>query len=306
MIKPPNNLILLIDIVAAPLVIYVLTTQKTIIPLSIAVYVFSAYALTVTSINFKRLFSRAKELITGDELALVRVIKRSMRKYRYTRLYLESKDFRAEVALYIGLSVNLFFACYKGSTGAATRSPWLFSIGMYYFFLAVIRFIVMLNVRKRNHLESSYSDRKLHEYKIYRLCGALAMILNLAVGGMAVQMIWENKAVEYSQTAVIITAAYTFYCFISSVANVISFRKRDNAILEAAKNLNLIGAAVSMYSLQTSMIHVFGSDDDHFHRMMNGITGGIVLVIVLGIASMMIIKGTKQINTLIAEKEGRS
>ena len=292
-LKPSVRTIIIIDILAIPSVIISLTLLTPTDPRALAAYLFSAYSLTVTVINFKRIIKRIKQLVKGDELAVVRGIKSLMRKNKYTKRYLESKDFRAETALYIGLAITLLFALFKGVTGIINKSAWLFSFGVYYLFLGIIRFIIMLGVQKRNNSGLNYRERKLYEYNKYRLCGCLVMALNVAMSGMAIQMIWQNKANNYSQTAVIITAAYTFYCFISSIANVISFRRRDNAILSAAKDLNMIGAMMSMFSLQTSMLHVFGgSDKDSYRKIMNTVTGISVLTIVLGIATYMIIHGS--------------
>ncbi len=296
LLRPSVKAVLLIDILAMPLVIAALSLHKSADPLSLSAYLLSAYALTVTVINFKRTVHRIKGLVKGDELALVRGIKGLMRKNKYTKRYLESKDFRAEVSLYTGLAINLFFACFKGATGASERSAWEFSLGVYYFFLAAIRFTIMLGVLKRNRSELPYSQRKLYEYKKYRLCGGMVMVLNLAVSGMAIQMIWQNKANEYSQTQVIASAAFTFYCFISAIAKVVSFRKRDNAILSAARSLSLIAALMSMFSLQTSMLRAFSKGNDgSFRRTMNTVTGISVLTLVLGIATFMIVIGTKKI-----------
>ena len=56
------------------------------------------------------------------------------------------------------------------------------------------------------------------------------------------------------------------------------------------------GAVMSMFSLQNSMLHTFGgADDNKFRLIMKTVTGGSVLVIVLGIASFMIISGTKKL-----------
>lgn len=293
-IDVPIWVILLTDVIAVPYVIFALTSLPAENPASFGAYFLSSYALIVTCVNFRRVYRRARELVTGDELALVRGIKALMRKNRYTRLYLESRDFRAEVGLYTGLVVNMLYAVFKCVSGSLYRSAWLWSIGIYYFFLGLIRFMLMRGVR-RGHSGSG----KLHEFRTYRLCGAMMMALDLAVGGMAVQMIWQNKANEFSQATVIISAAYTFYYFILSVYNAVSFRKRDNAVLSAAKYLALTGAFMSMFSLQTSMIHVFGGDEDEKYRMtMNSVTGGIVIAIVLGIATYMIIHGTNRIRAL--------
>ena len=298
LLHPPIKAIILTDIIAMPLVIFALKALPSEHPVSFAAYFISAYALTVTVINFKRVVRRGKELVKGDELALVRGIKGLMRKNRYTRRYLESRDFRAEVGLYAGLAVNLFYAVFKCATGAKYSSPWLWSIGIYYLFLGSIRFYLMRGVRRQRHIEDSSAGR-IHEYKTFRLCGALMMILDLAIGGMAVQMIWQNKSNEFSRVTVIISAAYTFYYFILSVYNAVSFRKRDNAILSAAKYLALSGAFMSMFSLQTSMMTVFGGNgSDSYRRTMNTVTGGIVMAVIIGIATYMIIHGTHRLNAL--------
>ena len=154
----------------------------------------------------------------------------------------------------------------------------------------------MLTQDYRRQKSDDTNSVKLYEYRTYRKCGIMMMFLNLTIGGMSVQMIWKNEVVSYSKAAVIISAAYTFYCFIISIKNVIAFRKSDNAILLATKDLTMSGAVMSMFSLQNSMLHTFGgADNNKFRLIMNTVTGGSVLVIVLGIASFMIISGTKKL-----------
>ena len=53
--KPPLLFILITDSTAFPLVGYVLTALDEVHPVSIAAYTLSAYALTITVINFIRL-----------------------------------------------------------------------------------------------------------------------------------------------------------------------------------------------------------------------------------------------------------
>ncbi|MBQ8922749.1 MAG: hypothetical protein IJ060_11450 [Oscillospiraceae bacterium] len=293
LLRPPVRVILITDLIAAPAVIFALNRLDSQHPLALAAYLLSAYALTVTVISFRRIIRRLRILLAGDELAVIRSIKAEIRKHKYTRLYLESREFRAEAGLYAGLAVNLLYAAFKGVTGALAGSPWLGSMGIYYLFLGTIRFALMRGVRRAPG--GSTAAVKLHEYRVYRRCGIRMLGLNLAVAGMAVQMIRQNKANDYTRVTVIITAAYTFYSFILSLYNAVSFRKRDNAILSAAKNLALTGACISMLSLQTSMLHVFGSGEDpRFRRTMNSVTSATVIAAVLCIAIAMIVTGTKK------------
>ena len=292
--KPPVRVIVITDVIAIPVTIAALAFLSPMNPISLFAYLLSSYALTISVIGFKRVIRRIRELIIGNEVVMIVKFRKLMHKNKLTALYFDSKDFRAEVSLYCGLAFNLFFATFKVTSGIHDSSAWLISIGFYYFAFAAARFMLTQNYRRQK--SDDKNSGKLYEYRTYRRCGIMMMFLNLTIGGMSVQMIWKNEVVSYSKAAVIISAAYTFYCFISGITNVIAFRKSDNAILLATKDLTMSGAVMSMFSLQNSMLHTFGgSDDEKFRLIMNTVTGGSVLVIVLGIATFMIISGTKKL-----------
>ena len=292
--KPPVRVIVITDVIAIPVTIVALAFLSPMNPISLFAYLLSTYALIISVIVFKRVIRRIRELITGDQVRMIVKFRKLMHKNKLTALYLDSKDFRAEVSLYCGLAFNLLFATFKVTSGIHDGSAWLISIGFYYFAFAAARFMLTQDYRRQK--SDDKNSGKLYEYRTYRRCGIMMMFLNLTIGGMSVQMIWKNEVVSYSKTAVIISAAYTFYCFISGITNVIAFRKSDNAILLATKDLTMSGAVMSMFSLQNSMLHTFGgADDNKFNLIMNTVTGGSVLVIVLGIASFMIISGTKKL-----------
>ena len=287
-------MIVVTDVIAIPVTIVALAFLSPMNPISLFAYLLSSYALTISVIGFKRVIRRIRELITGDEVKMIVKFRKLMHKNKLTALYLDSKNFRAEVSLYCGLAFNLLFATFKVTSGIHDGSAWLISIGFYYFAFAAARFMLTQDYRRQKGDDKK--SVKLYEYRTYRRCGIMMMFLNLTIGGMSVQMIWKNEVVSYSKAAVIISAAYTFYCFIIGIKNVIAFRKSDNAILLATKDLTMSGAVMSMFSLQNSMLHTFGgADDEKFRLIMNTVTGGSVLVIVLGIASYMIISGTKKL-----------
>ena len=283
----PYKWILLLDFVSVPAVIAALSFLDGTDPAAVAAYILSAYALVVAAVNIKGIVRRIKELATGDEVRLVRFIKGLLRRNRYTKLYLESAEYRAEIGLYAGLAFDLLYAAIKGSSGLYYHSVWLMSVGVYYLVFALIRFFLMRNVRRRR----SGTD-KLHEWKTFRTCGVLLFAMNTTMAGMAVQMVRENRANQYSKTLVILSAAYTFYIFTLAFVNMIKFRRADNTILSAAKILAFVGAVMSMYSLQTSMLATFNDEnDENFRRTANALTGAAVTVITLSAAVYMIIKG---------------
>lgn len=296
-LNPPTKILLVIDIAATAALVFALGFPEAAGWFAYIAYLCSTYALVITVIGIKRLFRYIKELIRQDKFPPVRWLDRIMHTNRFTARYFDDKDFRAEVSLYAGLAINLLYGVFKGATGALYGSAWLWSMCIYYFALGGIRFMLMRSVRKR--VLTDYTTAvKLHEYRTYRRCGIMMLLMNVTAAGLAIQMIWQNKANEYSRVVVIISAAYTFYSFILALVNMISFRKRDNAILSAAKDLTFCGAVMSMLTLQTSMLYAFDDEGENFRRNFNMITGGFVIGIVLFISVYMIIRGTRKIKNL--------
>ena len=298
LLKPPYRIIITVDIIAMLFVIYALVKLRDTSPASFAAYLLSAYALTVTIMNFSSMIQYTKELVKSDKLKIVVAIRRLMRKNKYTARYLDDREFRAETALYTGLVINLFYAAFKIGTGYRFSSVWYYSLGAYYLVFGFIRFFLMRNVRK-NYRESDENNARLREAHTYRNCGVLMFLMNITMSFIAAQMVIKNEGDKFSKTVVILTAAYTFYCFILALCNMISFRRARNMIISAAQNLTFAGALMSVYSLQTSMLTAFNEDDrSGFRQLMNGITGAGVTVIVLVMSILMISKGNKRIKRL--------
>ena len=294
---PPAKALLVIDLLTVILLIFALGFPQFARYSAYVIYLFSVYALTVTIIGIKRLVQYIKLLVKNDRIPVVVQLNKLLHKSKFLGRYIDDKDFRAEISLYAGLAINLLYGVFKGATGALYGSAWLWSMGIYYLAIGGIRFMLMRGIGKQLQTGDTAAV-KLHEYRIYRRCGVMMLFMNITVAGLAIQMIWQNKANEYSRTVVIISAAYTFYSFILAFVNMISFRKRNNAILLAAKDLTFCGAVMSMLSLQTSMLYAFDEGRSDFRQMFNGITGGFVIAIVLGISTYMIINGTKKIKML--------
>lgn len=290
---PPAWVIVLSSLIGFPLVVISLRFLSETNPISYISYVLSAYALTTLCLNFTRAKRRCRELIHGDEVKVIVSFRKFMRRYKYTSMYLDNREFRAKISLYIGLVINMLYAVFKCATGAIFRSAWLWAIGVYYVILSAIRFMLLRNVRITDKKEQT-TQRKIHEYKSARMCGVMMLALNIAMTGMTVQMIWRNRGYEYRGYIIYISAMYAFYCLINAIVNVVKFAKIDNPILSAAKLLSLAGALMSMFALQTAMFSAFGGVES-YQQLMNTVTGGIVCAAVLGIAVFIIVRSNKRL-----------
>ena len=83
--------------------------------------------------------------------------------------YRTDLDYRAEVGLYVSFILNLGFVAFKLCSGILFRSWWLAAVGIYYFMIGGIRFLLLRDVRKAPELDE---ERRLaREYRAYRRTG---------------------------------------------------------------------------------------------------------------------------------------
>lgn len=286
--KLPPIPTILISIPSFALVIYVLANNMENMAISYVAYTLSAYAMVIT--------------VTGMA-GIVRLIRQGVENHPFVRKilsiplfkkYLKEVIFRTETSLYQGLFINLLYVLLKFGSGIYYRSIWFGSLAVYYLLLAVMRFSLLHYVRSRK-------DDKVSELKRYRFCGIVLLFMNQALVAIMVIVIRQNKGFEYFGLLIYAMALYAFYAVITSVINVVKFRKYGSFIMSAAKVINLTAALVSMLSLETAMLAQFGGDDVWFRQIMTSATGAGVCVIVLGMAVYMIAKSTKILKNIPCE-----
>lgn len=280
---PPPIPTLLISIPSYMLVIYALAGETVNPTLAYVSYLLSAYALVIT--------------ITGITGA-VRFIQKGIQQNPFARKvleipvvgrYLTEDTFRAQVALYQGFLINLFYAGVKLFSGIYYHSVWFGTLAVYYIMIAIMRFSLLHQVHRGR-------KNKVSEWRRYRLCGIVLLFMNAALAGIVILAVHQNSGFEYPGMLIYIMALYTFYATITAVWNVIKFRRYGSPILSAAKGINLTAAMVSMLSLETAMLTQFGAADDAgFRQMMTALTGAGVCVVVTGMAVYMLVHATKRL-----------
>lgn len=236
-------------------------------------YMISAYTLIVIVIKIPRVYFQ---------------IKTKIYKNKYIQKYINDKQYRGEIMIYIGLLMNLIYVIFRMTTAYIYQSVWFLSIGFYYFVLCLVRFHLLRKVKKTLN-----NKKQLYTYK---MTGYLIILLNIAMLGMIIQMMVGHKSYIYPGYIIYVSALYTFYDFINAIINIITYKKFNNPILSASKLLNLTGAMMSVYTLQTAMLSQFSINQQQFTDMMNTITGISVIILTFVIALYMIITAQQSIN----------
>lgn len=283
---------LLISLPAYGLVIYALTDESADPVIVYTSYFLSAYALVIT--------------ITGTA-GVVRWMRRGAGEHPLVKKvlgiplvgrYLREDTFRTETSLYQGFCINILYAGVKMLSGIRYRSVWFATLAVYYILLAVMRFSLLYHVRRE-----MTGGNRASQWKTYRRCGIILLLMNAALTGIVILVVYENSGFTYPGMLIYLMAMYAFYAVITAVRNVIKFRRYGNPILSAAKVISLTAAMVSMLSLETAMLTQFGSaEDPGFRRIMTASTGAGVSAVVLGMAVYMIVHAAKELNMAAEER----
>ena len=255
--------------------------------LSYIAYILSAYAMIIVITGMPGIIEAIRSKTT--KLPLVK-------KLRSTSLgnrLLGDAVFRSEITLHGGLIVNILYAALNLISGIRYRSTWFIALAFYYALLSVMRAVLVRYVHSR-----TVGEDILSEFKRYRACGVILLMMNQALVGIVVYMVTQNRGFSYPGVMIYAMAMYAFYITITATINVVKFRKRGSPLLSAAKVISLTAALVSMLSLETAMLARFGSDDPEFRRIMLAVSGGVVCAVVLTMAVYMIIRSTKQLKRL--------
>ena len=255
--------------------------------LSYLAYILSAYAMIITVTGITGVIEVVRNGI--DEMPLVKRIRSSTLGNRL----LGDAVFRSEITLQGGLFVNLLYVALNLFSGLRYRSTWFIALACYYALLSAMRAVLVRYVHRRPVKQDIPA-----EFRRYRACGIILLLMNQALVGIIVYMVTQNRGFSYPGFMIYAMAMYAFYITISAIINVIKYRSHGSPVMSAAKVISLTAALVSMLSLETAMLARFGSDETEFRRIMLGVSGGVVCAFVLTMAIYMIVRSTKQLKKL--------
>lgn len=286
LLNPHPLIIVLLAIISTAGLIYTFSQNKEERIISYFIYVISFYTLCV---------------VVAGVIPAIKRIKTALHSNKHTSKYLSEADLRARISIHTGTIINISFAIFKFLAGIYYNSTFFLAIAVYYTVLSIIRFTLIRRDRKTSKISE---NQTLLQWKTYRLCGILMMLLNLTMTGMIFQMICKNESFFYPGFVIYIIAAYTFYRLTITIVRLVK-NKQPNPILLGARAVDLSISLMSLFSLQTAMFNSFSSDaSEEMHQLMNTCTGGAVCLGVILIAIFMIIKSTKIIKNCTEAQNG--
>ena len=278
-----------IMIVLVPISIVLLVASMVFIgtesPIAYISYVLSAYTLTVWCVKIPY---------------LIKFFKAFKDENKYARKWQDDTRLRVNVSLYGSFFWSIAYALFQLWLGFYHHTFWFYSLGTYYICLAVMRFFLLLHTRKY-----APGERMREELLKYRACGAVFLLMNLALTLIVFFMVYWNRTFEHHMITAIAMAAYTFTAFTVAIVNVIKYKKYNSPVFSASKAISLAAALVSMLTLESTMLTTFSDETMTAaeQKWMLGATGGAISVLIIATAIYMIVVGTKKLKLLESEVE---
>ena len=237
-------------------------------PVAYPVYLLSAYALAAAAAAVLRAGRRIRDRAAALPLVA---------KWRADACW------RVKAGLLLSLSVNLCYAGFRVISAVLLSSFWEGALGVYYTLLCAVRYFLF-----RRMPDSFGASDRARDLDTCRKTGWLLIGLDLALAGIAVQIVQDGQGYHYPGTVIYAAAAYAFYCLTLAIVNAVRYRRFHSPVLSAAKTVSLTTALVSIFSLETAMLAQFG-DEPRFQFIMTASTAAAVCGLVLAAAVHMVV-----------------
>lgn len=241
---------------------------------SYLLYALSAYCLTA---------------LLGKLPAALRGGKQWLSRHPGVSAVLDNRELHFRLGLYISQFVNFAYGIFKTVSGVVAGSAWLGCDGIYNLAQAGIQLFQILGRKKAGTL--------LAQWKSYRSCGGLILLMHLTLIGIVFQMVNWNRVEEQGEILIIATAAFAFYKFITSFIAIAKDRKHTHPVDSSVRMLELSQAIFAIFSLQAGMLHTFGTGE-RWEHWINLAVGCVVCLLTVAMGLYMIRRGNREIKTI--------
>ena len=270
----PFGWILVISLVCAAGLVWVFTQGlETQLP-GYLLYPVSFYCLVALCVRLPGALRRSKD-----------------RLFRYPKAaaFFQSSDQTFTRKLYRGQIINFAYGSFKIGAGIFYGSAWIGSDGIYNLAQAMIQLFQILRRKNPGSLRQ--------QWKSYRVCGVLILLMHLTLIGIVFQMVNWNRAEDAGEIMIIATAAFAFSKFTSAFIGLAKDRKHVHPVDSSVRMLKFSQAVFAIFSLQTGLLHTFGTGERWEHGL-NLAMGCVVCALTVAMGIYMILRANREIKRL--------
>lgn len=194
------------------------------------------------------------------------------------------KDYKRERVISFAtasLIINMTYAIGNFLLGLLQKSFWFMTSGTYYMVLGVMRFAAVLFYKR--HKESDKD-----ELFVQRFSGVMLVFLSVVLSCSVYLSVKLDVARKIHEIAMITIALYAFTKMTLAIIRTVKVKKAESPLLTSLRCISLADAAVSIFSLQRSMLVSFEGMTARKITLMNSLTGAGVCLAVLALGIILI------------------
>lgn len=200
-------------------------------------------------------------------------------KNPFVNRFLTDTRYKIFTTSVFALVLNVAFAIFNGAIGIISKSAWFGTLSAYYLLLAGVRLTIIYH---ETHAKKKTPQKQLlGEIEVYRRCGISLVWMTVPLGATVYLLTSFEGEKYYPGLTIYVVATYTFYKVVMAVINMLKAERGKDPLIMAARQIGYADAWVSLLSMQAAMILSFGEGQREFSKIMNGITGEVVSVIIL-------------------------
>lgn len=177
----------------------------------------------------------------------------------------------------MGFAINSSYAAGNAVLGIITHSLWLLTLSAYYAILAAMRLsAVLYSVRDKNEVSNDTGSDSF----VKTFSGYMLLMLDIILIASVFLTVKQGIGTEYHEIIMISIATYTFTKITLAVINLCKSRKNPLSHITTLRNISFADAAVSVFSMQRSMLVSFNGMSEANIALLNSLTGAAVCVII--------------------------
>ena len=187
--------------------------------------------------------------------------------------------------------ITLLFAVYNGFLGIRYMSLWHGSICIYYVLLSLIRVYILLSEKRIQKHGINITQRRRNAFLVSSI---ILFVINISMIVPTILMVRFEKPMGMTLIPALVIAVYTTIKVYLAIMQIKKRTESSNPLIRELWTINVVDAALSVISLQNTLIMVTGDPTDRNLFILSAVTSGIIIIATIEMEIFFLVKEMKR------------
>jgi len=187
--------------------------------------------------------------------------------------------------------ITLLFAVYNGFLGTRYMSLWHGSICIYYVLLSLIRVYILLSEKRIQKHGINITQRRRNAFLVSSI---ILFVINISMIVPTILMVRFEKPMGMTLIPALVIAVYTTIKVYLAIMQIKKRTESSNPLIRELWTINVVDAALSVISLQNTLIMVTGDSTDRNLFILSAVTSGIIIIATIVMEIFFLVKEMKR------------